>query len=77
MADVVTFFGKIFTPKLIIKKRQFFLYKLIFWKIWIESSPGLSIVILMKNNDEKLNKYEFVDELPIYGCIFYFKEKYI
>ena len=34
-------------------------------------------IILMKNNDEKLNKCEFVDELPIYGCIFYFKQKYI
>ena len=31
----------------------------------------------MKNNDEKLNKCEFVDELPIYECIFYFKQKYI
>ena len=27
-------------------------------------------IILTKNNDEKLNKYEFVDELPIYECIF-------
>ena len=27
-------------------------------------------IILTKNNDEKLNKCEFVHELPIYECIF-------